>query len=283
MRPAPSIAVFGANGQLGHALERVAAARDISVISFDRESADITEPALVTDALERVGQSLVINAAAYTAVDRAESEPDRAFAINRDGARILAEACANIGLPFIHVSTDYVFDGTKRTPYVEDDPVAPVSVYGRSKEEGERAVLEVCPHAMIFRTSWVFGVEGANFVKTMLRLGAERPVLRVVNDQFGCPTFADDLAAGIIAAAARYEPGLYHLAGTGHTTWYNFARTIFEGRKAPEIEPITTAEYPTPARRPANSVLDCTRAHTTLGVELPHWKDALQRMLKELA
>ena len=282
MKPVRSIAVFGAKGQFGHALERVAAARDIPVISFDRESADITQPALVADALERAGQSLIINAAAYTAVDRAESEPDRAFAINRDGARILAEACATIGLPFIHVSTDYVFDGTKRTAYVEDDPVAPVSVYGRSKQEGERAVLEVCPAAMIFRTSWVYGLEGANFVKTMLRLGAERPLLRVVNDQFGCPTFADDLAAGIIDAAARFEPGLYHLAGSGHTTWYNFARTIFEGREAPQIEPITTAEYPTPARRPANSVLDCKKAHSSLGVELPHWTDGLRRMLQEL-
>jgi dTDP-4-dehydrorhamnose reductase len=225
----------------------------------------------------------VINAAAYTAVDRAESEQDLAFAINRDGARILAEACATIGLPFIHVSTDYVFDGTKRSPYVETDPVAPVSVYGQSKEAGERAVFEFCPHAMVFRTSWVFGIEGANFVKTMLRLGRERPLLRVVNDQFGCPTFADDLAHALISAAARYEPGLYHLAGTGHTTWYGFAREIFAGHTTPDVEPITTADYPTPAKRPANSVLDCTKARTVLGVELPHWTDGLKRMMKEMA
>jgi dTDP-4-dehydrorhamnose reductase len=167
--------VFGANGQLGHALERVADRRGVSIICFDRESADITQASLVADALERAGQSLVINAAAYTAVDRAESEPDRAFAINRDGARILAEACATVGLPFIHVSTDYVFDGTKRTPYVETDPVAPVSVYGQSKEAGERAVFEFCPHAMVFRTSWVLRHRGRELRQDDAAVGARAP------------------------------------------------------------------------------------------------------------
>lgn len=282
MKPVPSIAIFGANGQLGHALERVAEQQGMSIICFDRESADITQSSLVAAALERAGQSLVINAAAYTAVDRAESEQDKAFAINRDGARILAEACATIGLPFMHISTDYVFDGTKPTPYVETDPVSPVSAYGRSKEAGERAVLEACPHAMVFRTAWVYGIEGANFVKTMLRLGNEREIIKVVNDQRGCPTFADDLAIAILTIARKYQPGLYHLAASGEATWYDFAREIFAGRERPCVEPITTAEYPTPARRPANSILDSSRAKREFNVELPHWKDGLLRMLSAL-
>ena len=282
MRPVAALTLFGANGQLGHALERVAEARGLTCNSFDRQSVDITEPAMVADALSRSEPGLVVNAAAYTAVDRAESEEDLAFAINCHGARNIAEACTRHGLPLVHVSTDYVFDGGKLGAYVETDPVAPMSAYGRSKEAGERAVHEACAHAMIFRTSWVFGIEGANFVKTMLRLGRERETLRVVNDQHGCPTFADDLAAAIIEAVPRFEPGTYHVAGSGSTTWFEFAEEIFSGKSSPRVQPITTADYPTPARRPANSVLDCTRARSILGVELPHWKDGLRRMLEGL-
>ena len=282
MRPVPALIVFGANGQLGHALERVAEARGLACNSFDRQRVDITEAVMVSDALSRAEAGLVVNAAAYTAVDRAESEEERAFAVNCDGARNVAQACARLGLPLVHLSTDYVFDGQKSGSYVETDPVAPMSAYGRSKEAGERAVRETCSHAMIFRTSWVYGTEGANFVKTMLRLGRERDSLRVVNDQLGCPTFADDLAAAIIGAAQRFEPGTYHVAGSGSTTWFEFATEIFNGRSSPQVQPITTAEYPTPARRPANSVLDCTRARAVLGVELPHWKDGLRRMLEGL-
>ena len=277
-----ALTVFGANGQLGHALARVAGARGLTCNRFDRHSVDITEPAMVLGALSQTEPGLVVNAAAYTAVDRAETEELRAFEINCDGARNIAEVCARLRLPLVHVSTDYVFDGHKSGAYVEADAVAPISAYGRSKEAGECAVRRAWAHAMIFRTSWMFGIEGANFVKTMRRLGSERDTLQVVNDQVGCPTFADDLAAAIIAAAQRFEPGTYHVAGSGSTTWFEFAREIFKGESSPQIQPITTAEYPTPARRPANSVLDCTRARAVLGVELPHWKDGLRRMLEGL-
>jgi dTDP-4-dehydrorhamnose reductase len=268
------IAIFGANGQLGQALQRAARERLIAVAPFDRASADITDRNAVRDAVASSGASLVINAAAYTAVDRAESDEAAAFAINRDGACNLA----SLGLPLIHVSTDYVFDGSKKSAWVETDPTAPLGVYGRSKLEGERT----CANAMIVRTAWVYGLEGANFVKTMLRLGRERETLRVVNDQRGNPTFADDLAHGLLTMAEKYRPGLYHLAGTGTATWYEFACEIFGAATRPRVEPITTADYPTPARRPANSVLDCTKARADFGVELPHWKDGLKRMLETL-
>lgn len=282
MTRTPSIILFGSNGQLGQAIERVAEERGIACVSFDRQSADVTEAGMVAGALARVTGGLVVNAAAYTAVDRAESEELLAFKVNCDGARNIAEACSRLGLPLVHVSTDYVFDGTKSSAYLETDPVSPLSAYGRSKEAGERAVRDACAHAMIFRTAWVFGVEGANFVKTMLRLGRERETLRVVDDQHGCPTFADDLASAIIGSAARFQPGTYHVTGYGQTTWCGFAREIFRGQAKPVVMPITTADYPTPARRPANSVLDGTMARQTLGIELPHWTDGLRRMMEKL-
>jgi dTDP-4-dehydrorhamnose reductase len=274
------LAVFGAAGQLGRALARVAAAQEAVVAGFDRATADITSADDVRAALKAAGADAVINAAAYTAVDKAESEPERAFAVNRDGARTLAVEAARLNLPLIHVSTDYVFDGTKHGAYVEDDPIAPLGVYGRSKAEGEAAVRTAHPQAVIVRTAWLYGREGANFVKTMLRLAAERDTLRVVNDQRGCPTYADDLAAGLIAIAARAAPGTYHVTGAGATTWCRFARAILaRAPKTPRLEPITTAEYATPARRPANSVLDCGKAKRTFAVELPPWNDGLSRML----
>ena len=269
------VALFGASGQLGSALTRIAARTDTIVAAFDRESADITDERAVERAIAACSPDLIINAAAYTAVDKAESDEARAFAINRDGVKILAAQKR----PLIHISTDYVFDGTKHGTYDEADPVAPLGVYGRSKEAGER---EAIGKALILRTSWVYGIEGANFVKTMLRLGADREVIKVVNDQRGCPTFADDLASAILTIALKYQPGLYHLAATGEASWYEFAREIFAMRDRPRVEPISTREYPTPARRPANSVLNCARAKKDFGVELPHWKDGLQRMLSDL-
>ncbi|MEQ1755703.1 MAG: dTDP-4-dehydrorhamnose reductase [Micropepsaceae bacterium] len=282
MKPTPTLALFGANGQLGHAIERVAEQRGVTVVSFDRLTADVTDITAVAEALDRAPGSLIVNAAAYTAVDRAESEENRAFAINRDGAGNVARVADRLGLPLIHISTDYVFDGTKKGAWIETDPVAPINAYGRSKEAGERVVHEHCPYAIVLRTSWVYGLEGANFVKTMLRLGAERDELRIVDDQHGCPTFADDLAAAILTIAGKYEPGLFHLAGSGETSWFEFAQGIFAGRDHPRLHAITTDEYLTPARRPANSVLDCTRARDVFGVKLPHWKDGLKRMLKGL-
>ena len=275
------IAVFGAAGQLGHALARVGERRGVAVIGFDRASADITDIGAVTAALDHARADAVVNAAAYTAVDKAESEPARAEAVNTNGAGHVAAAAAAIGVPLIHISTDYVFDGAKAGAYVEDDPVAPLGVYGRTKAEGEAAVRAANKDAMIVRTAWVYGLEGANFVKTMLRLAAERDVLRVVNDQRGNPTFADDLAEALLTIASRRVRGTYHLAGGGQTTWFDFARAIFARApgRTPRLEPITTAEYPTPARRPANSVLDCTKAKRTFAVELPPWDDGLSRML----
>jgi dTDP-4-dehydrorhamnose reductase len=274
------LAVFGAAGQLGRALARVAAAQGVSLAGFDRATVDVTNAEAVRTALAAARADAVINAAAYTAVDKAESEPERAFAVNRDGARTLAVEAARLNLPLIHVSTDYVFDGTKHGAYAEDDPIAPLGVYGKSKAEGEAAVRAAHPSAIVVRTAWVFGREGANFVKTMLRLAVERDTLRVVNDQHGCPTYADDLATGLIAIATRPVPGVYHLTGAGATTWYGFARAVLaRAPKTPHVEPITTAEYPTPARRPANSVLDCAKAKRTFVVELPPWNDGLSRML----
>ncbi len=282
------LAVFGAAGQVGRALSRVAAVRGIALAAFDRAEADITDAAAVTAALTRARATVAVNAAAYTAVDKAESEYDRAFAVNRDGAANLARAAASLGIQLIQVSTDYVFDGAKQGSYLEDDPVAPLSAYGRSKAAGEDAVRAICAGAVILRTSWVYGSEGSNFVKTMLRLGAERDELRIVDDQRGCPTFAEDFAEAVVVVAENLPAAhgqTFHLAGAGETSWYGFARAIFAeanryGVRAPRLEPITAAEYPTPARRPANSVLNCAKAKRVLGVELPQWDDGLSRMLK---
>ena len=283
----PGIAVFGAGGQVGAALARRARERRMKLMLFSHADADITDYKTVIEALRDASAGLAINAAAYTAVDKAESEPERAFAINRDGAANLAQACAVHGAQLIHISTDYVFDGTKDAPYLENDPIAPVGAYGRSKAEGEAAVIGVAPDCMVLRTAWVYGLEGANFVKTMLRLGSERDVVRVVNDQQGSPTFAGDLANAIltlVTSGKRATASVYHLAGQGVATWYELAHEIFaeterRGLKTPRLEAITTAEYPTPAKRPANSVLDCNLIKRDFGIVLPDWRDALKRML----
>jgi dTDP-4-dehydrorhamnose reductase len=265
---------------VGHALARVAARRGIAVAVYDRAQADVTDIGAVSEALDHARADVAINAAAYTAVDKAETDADRAEAVNRNGAGHVAAAAAALDIPVIHISTDYVFDGTKQGAYAEDDPIAPLGVYGRTKADGEAEVRKANPHAVIARTAWVYGLEGANFVKTMLRLGPDREVLRVVNDQRGCPTFADDLAEALLTIAANPKPGTFHLAGQGETTWHNFAKAIFAIKgHGPRLEPITTAEYPTPARRPANSVLDCSKAKRTFAVELPPWNDGLSRML----
>lgn len=282
------VAVFGAGGQVGRAIARVGARRNMTIIGFDRGDTDITDPRAIDKALG-YGPHVAINAAAYTAVDRAETEPQLAHAVNAEGPRLLVESADVFLVPVIHISTDYVFDGAKSSPYVEEDPIAPLGVYGRSKAAGEAALRET--NAVILRTAWVYGLEGTNFVKTMLRLAAERDVVRVVNDQLGSPTFADDLADGILTIAQRVveapwaaHAGTYHLAAAGCETWFGFAQAIYAqaaraGLKTPRLEAITTAEYPTPARRPANSVLDCSRAKRTFAVELPPWNDGLSRML----
>jgi dTDP-4-dehydrorhamnose reductase len=238
----------------------------------------------------------VINPAAYTAVDRAESQADLAFAVNRDGAECVAVAAERLGIPIIHLSTDYVFDGRKASPYIETDPVAPQSVYGKSKLAGELAVSAANQRYIILRTSWVYAPFGNNFVRTMLRLGADRDRLRVVNDQIGCPTYAPDIAQAIFSIAQTVKSlgwrsefaGVTHLAGPDQTTWYLFARSIMnlvkeKGAREAGVDPITTADYPTVATRPANSCLNCDRLQSIFKLRLPalvvSLEDCLDRLL----
>jgi dTDP-4-dehydrorhamnose reductase len=238
--------------------------------------------------------SLVVNAAGYTAVDEAESEPELAFAVNRDGPAYLASACEKVGIPLVHISTDYVFDGQKKGAYLETDPVSPLSVYGKSKAAGEVAVREHLPEHVILRTSWVYGIHGHNFVKTMLRLGREREVVQVVADQYGCPTYAADLAETILRAAAQVLEGrqvhwgTYHYCGKGVTSWHGFAGAILNlakehiQLKVKRIEPITTAEYPTQAKRSVNSALDCSLFESRFGLASTPWNESLTRMLHKV-
>lgn len=281
------IAVFGANGQVGSALLRRARLRNVSIAAFVKRDADLADAETLRALMSSSGARICVNAAAYTAVDRAESEPTLAFAVNRDGPRNLLAACRATGARLIHLSTDYVFDGNQVKPYKETDAPSPIGVYARSKAEGESALLNSGANPIVLRTAWVFGLEGNNFVKTMLRLGAEREVVRVVNDQSGSPTFADDLADAILEIAGRIDTAsskIYHVAGQGAATWYEFAREIFAEAavrklKCPRLEPITTAEYPTAAKRPANSLLDCGLINSEFGISLPVWRDGLRRML----
>jgi dTDP-4-dehydrorhamnose reductase len=237
----------------------------------------------------------VVNAAAYTAVDAAETDADAAYRANRDGPAVLAKLCAQAGIPLIHISTDYVFDGAKPDPYVETDPVAPQGVYGASKLAGEQAVLDSGCRAIILRTAWVYAATGKNFVRTMLTAGKVRDRLTVVGDQVGCPTTATDLADAILAIARSlqetgWQPayqGVFHAAGTGATTWHGLAVATFEeaaryGASRPEVAAIRTEDWPTPAKRPANSRLDCTKLRQVFGVALPPWRDSLTRTVDEI-
>jgi dTDP-4-dehydrorhamnose reductase len=231
----------------------------------------------------------VINCAAYTQVDRAEQEPDMAVAVNSDGARALAEAADSAQAWFIQVSTDFVFSGHGSVPYTEQDDTEPLGVYGRSKREGERAVEQACPRSIIVRTSWLYGVHGNNFVKTMLRLAAERDELRVVADQIGTPTWTQDLAHALWALMQTPQAGVFHFSNEGEASWYDFASAIVDEAhalgfpvRARRVVPITTAEYPTPARRPAYSVLSKAKIQPLLDDPIPRWRDSLRHMLEEL-
>ena len=286
------ILVFGASGQIGREVCRAAWPSRYAILPLDRKAVDITKSAAVSAMLARETPDLVINLAAYTAVDRAESDPEVAWAANCAGAAHIAGACDESATPLVHLSTDYVFDGRKTGPYREEDAVGPLGVYGRSKEAGERAVRAAVARHMILRTAWVFGAYGANFVKTMLRLAAERPVLRVVADQRGCPTAAADIAAALMVIAAHIERGeakwgTYHFVGAGATSWHSFAQAIFDQAApqlaaCPQVEPITTELYPTPARRPMNSVLDCRKIEEVFGISSPPWRTALATVIREL-
>jgi dTDP-4-dehydrorhamnose reductase len=283
------VLIVGKAGQLASALTEIAAmTRGVDAVALGRPDLDSTDAASVARAMEEVRPEVVVNAAAYTAVDKAETEPDAAFALNGHGARLLADASERCGAAIIHVSTDYVFDGEKPAPYVETDQTGPVNVYGRSKLEGEFAVRMGNPRHLILRTAWVHSATGANFVRTMLRLAGERKALRVVDDQVGSPTYAPHLAEVVIAlaqemaAAGDGDPrwGTYHAAGTGTVSWCGLAREVFRlsaasGGPSAEVEAIGTQDYPTPARRPGNSRLDCQRLRTVYGLALPPWQSGV--------
>jgi dTDP-4-dehydrorhamnose reductase len=288
--------IAGWQGQLARSLVELApASADVTALAVGRPALDLCEPATITRAMTDFRPDVIINTAAYTAVDKAESEPQAAFALNHDGARLLAEAAASRGAAIIHVSTDYVFDGTKAGAYVETDATNPLGVYGRSKLAGEQAVAAATPRHIIVRTSWVHSAGGANFVRTMLRLAGERDVVRVVDDQAGCPTYAPHLAAAVLelarlasgADATASIWGTYHAAGQGSVTWCGLAREVFRvsadlGGPSARVDAIGTQDYPTPARRPMNSQLDCSKLATVAGIRLPPWQDGVTACVKRL-
>ncbi|HEY1932631.1 MAG TPA: dTDP-4-dehydrorhamnose reductase [Acetobacteraceae bacterium] len=283
------ILIAGGTGQLASSL---AASASVPIVRVGRPDFDFDHPDGIETAFRDAAPWLVINAAAYTAVDTAETDADAAYRANRDGPATLARLCAEAGVPLIHISTDYVFDGAKGAPYVETDPVAPQGIYGASKLAGELAVLSACNQSIILRTSWVYAATGRNFVRTMLNLGKTRDHLRVVADQLGCPTAAPNLAVAVLAIAdlIRAEGwkqrfgGVFHAAGSGWTTWHGLACAVFEeaarhGAKIPRVDPIATAEYPTAARRPADSRLDCGKLAAVFDVRLPQWRPSLVRII----
>jgi len=296
-----SILLLGKDGQAGWQLQRSLAPHG-RVLACGRAECDLADVDSIRSVVRQIKPSVIVNAAAYTAVDKAESEVALAQRINAEAPGVLAEEAARLGALLVHYSTDYVYDGTKATPWVESDPARPQSVYGASKLAGEAAIRAVGGKSLIFRTSWVFGARGANFVKTILRLAREKESLSVVDDQIGSPTPAALIATvtGVVLAMLQRgqmlesgENRLYHLAAARPVSWCEFARTIvglagaapgFDLRlQAEAIRAITTAEYPTPARRPANSRLDCTRLETDFGLQMPDWQPYLERMLQLLA
>jgi dTDP-4-dehydrorhamnose reductase len=289
------ILVTGANGQVGRELARYGQQAGHELIATTRVELDITNRQAIKESLAQYKPQLLINAAAYTAVDKAEQEPAQAFLINRDGAGQLAQACADQQIPLLHISTDYVFDGHQSQPYQESDPVAPLGVYGESKWQGEQQIRHVCPQHIILRTSWVFGEYGQNFVRTMLRLAQERDELRVVADQQGCPTSAAGIARCLLgiseqlaeptAFSSRSVFGTYHYCGSPASNWHDFAEAIvstaqdFIPLRTQGIVPISTADFPTPAARPANSVLDCQRLARVFGIQAEPWHEGLRDVL----
>jgi len=276
--------VTGATGQVGAELARLLAQHG-DVTALDRRALDLADPDAIRVAVRAARPALIVNAGAYTAVDAAERDKDAAFAINGSAPGVLAEEAKRLGAILVHYSTDYVFDGTASTPYREDDTVAPLSVYGASKLAGERAIAAAGAHALVFRTSWVYGLTGRNFLLTIRRLAAEREELAIVDDQVGVPNWSRAIAMLTTEVVARGLPamaeraGLYHLSATGRTTWCGFARAILGDRARPRVRPIATHEYPLPARRPAFGVLDSSRFAATFGIELPDWRASLAACL----
>ena len=282
------ILIAGKHCQLATALVDAARAETgMHAVAMGHKTLNICDAFSVENRVMETSPDIIVNAAAYTAVDKAEKEQAEAFAINESGPRLLAQAAARRKIPLIHVSTDYVFDGTKSGLYAEEDPVAPAGVYGASKLAGEVAVRQANPNHLILRTAWIYSATGHNFVKTMLRLAADRDQFAVVDDQQGSPTYAPHLAVAIldiireISRDTSIQPwGIYHLAGAGTTTWHGLAQEVFRcsrevGGPHADVRPILTSEYPTLAKRPANSRLDCSKARHVFGVELPEWKQGV--------
>ena len=293
----PRILIVGNAGQLGRELERIFAGVG-PIIAVDRESVDLADADQTRALVQRAAPDLILNAAAYTAVDRAESEPELAHAINAQAPQVLAEEALQRNALFVHYSTDYVFDGAKSEPWVETDAPNPLNVYGASKLAGEQAVQKIGGKFLIFRTSWVYGPHGNNFLLTMLRLGRERDRLSIVDDQVGAPTTSIELARathaiviGILAGRFVAQPawsGLYHMTCAGSVSWFGFAQAIFAraaellGAKAPHLTSISTTDYPTPAARPRNSVLSNARLAASFGVQLPSWRFALEEVMHSI-
>lgn len=281
MRP---ILVTGGTGQVGTALRELGPRFGVEIVAPGRDELDLISPASIEAAVGSRDWAAVINCAAYTAVDKAESEPDAAYAVNAVAPELLALATAARGVRLLHVSTDYVFDGTKPGFYTEDDPVAPLGAYGASKEAGERGVRAANPDHVILRTAWVVSPWGHNFVKTMLRLGAERKQLRVVDDQRGCPTSAIDIADALLTIANKGGPaGAYHFVNAGEASWCELARFVFDRAGLDvSVEAIATADYPTPAKRPANSRLSTDKLQRTFGIQPRPWQDAVGEVVDAL-
>jgi len=290
--------VTGANGQLGQCLADQLKAQGIAHTLLSRQEADINDTVVLEKIIANKGITVIINAAAYTAVDKAESEPELARRVNEEGPAALAKLCSRFDIPLLHVSTDYVFDGNSQTPYTEADQTNPTGIYGQTKLNGEIAVQRNCPKHIILRTAWVFSEYGNNFMKTMLRLAKERDTLGVVADQIGCPTYAGDIAKTLISIARQIHIaehnnngtqahyGVYHYAGNEAVSWHGFATTIFEAafqsgaiNAIPTVNAISTEAYPTPAKRPAYSVLCTTKVHTDYDVKASAWREAIENIV----
>jgi dTDP-4-dehydrorhamnose reductase len=280
------IAVTGANGQLGKELQALQTSYPaVQFYFFTKEELNIADTDSVLAKLKEIQPQYCFNCAAYTAVDKAESDSETAFLINQTGAKNLAVATAALGIQFIHISTDYVFDGNGKEPYLEEHPTNPQNVYGLSKLKGEEDVMANNPQAIIIRTAWVYSEFGNNFVKTMLRLMQSKPAINVVADQYGIPTYAADLAKAmmIIAVSGKWAPGIYHYSNEGKITWFDFAKAIQEYINSTcKVNAIPTSEYPTPASRPAYSVLSTKKIQSTYNISIPDWKESLMQCLKQL-
>lgn len=284
------VLITGCNGQVGHCLtERLT--KQAEVLALDYEGLDITDRDAVLNTVVEFQPNYIINAAAHTAVDRAEQEVELSYAINRDGPRYLAQAAKECGAVMLHISTDYVFDGEGDKPYQESDTTGPQGIYGQSKLAGEKAVAEHSPEYLILRTAWVFGEHGNNFVKTMLRLAESRDELSIVGDQFGGPTYAGDIADALISMVQHLEQGkqakwgVYHFSGMPYASWFDFANAIFQAAeqhdvltKQPKLSAIPSSAYPTPAKRPANSRLDCSKIESQFGIKPSDWNAALNNI-----